>query len=150
MSLETKVAELTAAIDRLTQIIHLHGAGPVQQAPVVPAAPPVLPPAPPVAAPVVEVVVPEAPPAPPAPPPMPALPTFAPPPAAPVVEAVPFQSPQGLIEWATQAFHGLEAQQKGKGARLAEVLSSLGAPDLTSVRPDQYAAFVAGVAALHG
>ena len=143
MSLETKVAELTAAIDRLTQIIHLHGAGPVQQAPVVPAAPPVLPPAPPVAAP-------EAPPAPTAPPPMPALPTFAPPPAAPVVEAVPFQSPQGLIEWATQAFHGLEAQQKGKGARLAEVLSSLGAPDLTSVRPDQYAAFVAGVAALHG
>lgn len=126
MSLETKVAELTAAIDRLTQIIHLHGAGPVQQAPVVPAAPPVLPP------------------------PMPALPTFAPPPAVPVVEAVPFQSSQGLIEWATQAFHGLEAQQKGKGARLAEVLSSLGAPDLTSVRPDQYAAFVAGVAALHG
>lgn len=140
MSIETKIAELTAAVDRLTQIIHLHGAGPVTQAPIVPATPPVLPSAP-VAAPVVEAA--------PVAPPMPAPPTFAPsPPAYTLLAAVPFQSAQGLIEWATQAFHGLEAQQKGKGARLSEVLASLGAPDLTSVRPDQYAAFVAGVNAL--
>ena len=91
--------------------------------------------------------VPESPPAPaPVVVTMPSPPTFAPPPAVAPVEpplvAAPFYDIRGLTQYVMTAYTELGAQ---KGARIQEVLISLGCQRIDEVTPEQYAQLYAGV-----
>jgi len=133
MSIESKIDALTAAVLALTA--QLQSAAPAAPSYAPPAAQATIPPSPPLPA------------APVATPAMPAPPTWAPPaPAAPA--GAPFDSPQGLIDYATAAFHALEGQAAGKGASIENVVKQFGLAALTDLPPAGYAAFYAAVEAL--
>ena len=131
MSLELKIETLTAAVDRLTQIFHLHqGAAPVAAPMAAPVAAPVAPVAP-VAAPV-------------APPVMPPLPVFTvPAPVAPPL--VPFSDTKGLIDYVMVTYKAIGPD---KGAGIQNVLVTLGVANINDVKPEMYEYFYRAVEAL--
>lgn len=136
MSLESKIAELTEAVNRLIAVLNS------DQAPsITPAAAPV--PAPPAPAPVV--VPAPAPVAPPAPA-MPAPPAFVAP-AAPVASGAPFTDVKGLIDYVMASYKALGPQ---KGAEIQKVLVGLGYNNINDVKPEHYGALFQGVESLKG
>jgi hypothetical protein len=141
MSLESKIEALTVAVVALTAAMQNNQAAPApQMAATVPAAPPV----PQQAAPAAFAPPVQAAPAPAAA--MPAPPSFmAPPPAAPAPAGAPFTDSNGLIKYATDAYHTLG---EAKGPGLQNIIASLGHQNINDVRPDQYGAFYAAVEAL--
>ena len=138
MSLEAKIETLSVLIGELIKTLDKSNVTsvtpPVAHAPAVvsaapPAAPiPVVTPAPVVAA------------APIMPPP-PVFATAQTPPAG----AVPFSDSQSLIAYTMAAYKQLGGV---KGAGIQNVLTSLGASNLTDVKPEMYAQFHAGIEAL--
>lgn len=138
MSLEQKIDALTVAIVALTAQLQ-NGA---------PAAAPA---APQYAPPVAQATIPPSPPLPPVPaaaPTMPAPPAWSPPAAPAPPAGAPFSTPQGLIDYATAAFHALEAQATGKGATIEGVVKQFGLAALTDLPAAGYPAFYAAVEAL--
>ena len=138
MSLEAKIELLTEAVTRLIDALNTQ-----QTTIVAPSAPA---PQPQqvkevsvVAAPVQEVVQVQAAPA------MPAPPVF----AAPVVEAqptgAPFTDGKGLIDYVMSAYKAMGAE---KGARIQNVLVSLGYQNINDVKPEHYGALFQGIEAL--
>jgi hypothetical protein len=137
MSLESKIEDLTNAINALVAAM---GARPV---------------AAPAAAPAVVTITPTSPvpaPAPVAPTPvvpaMPAPPVFAPP--APVAPAAtlpkaPFTDQKSLIDYVMASYKTLGV---AKGAQIQQVLVSLGHQNINDVKPENYDALFAGVEAL--
>ena len=135
MSLEAKIETLSVLIGELIKTLDKsNGLSPVAPAPAVvstapPAAPiPVAPPAP--------VVV--------AAPVMPPPPVFASAPT-PAANALPFSDSTSLVAYVMGVYRQIGA---AKGAGIQNVLTSLGASNLTDVKPEQYAAFHAGIEAL--
>lgn len=131
MSLEAKIAELTAAVVALTTTIsRIEATGGV--IPSEPVSAPTPAPAPaPVAAPA------------PAAPAMPAPPVFeAPAPAAPA--AVPFSDNAGLLSYVMTTYKALGP----KGAEIQAILQGYGYTNVNDVKPEQYADFYAKVEAL--
>jgi hypothetical protein len=136
--LETKIELLTAAVVQLTIAIEQASklkpivdqvAERIQTTAAPVAAPvPVAPPAP-VAAPV---------------PVMPPPPVFASAPT-PAANALPFSDANTLVAYVMGVYRQIGA---AKGAGIQTVLTSLGAANLTDVKPEQYAAFHAGIEAL--
>ena len=138
MSLEVKIAELTAAVTTLTAIIQ-SGLPSTTVTPIATPAPVVIPvfTAPP--APVVPMTATS-----PAAAAMPPPPVFAMPPAA-AAPALPFSDSNTLIAYVMGVYKQVGPQ---KGAGIQNVLTSLGVVNLTDVKPEMYAAFYAGVEAL--
>ncbi len=140
MSLETKIEALTAAVVALTAAVANRGVP--QAAPTVAA--PVEAPAP---------IVPQSAPVAAAPMAMPPPPSFTPPMPPPVVAApvaAPVQGPlftdvKGLIQYTMETYRTLGP---AKGGQIQNVLKSLGVDNINSVKPEQFAAFYAGVEAL--
>lgn len=140
MSIENKLDALTAAITALTAAL---GA----RAPVVVAQP--------VEAPAIKTVEKVAPApvvveAPVAPAPVAAAPVMPPPPTfvAPVEPpkpAAPFTDAKGMIQYVTEAY---KTMGPTKGARIQEVITSIGVVNINEIVPDHYAALYAGVEAL--
>jgi pyruvate dehydrogenase E2 component (dihydrolipoamide acetyltransferase) len=129
MSLEAKLDALTAAVLGLTAAL---GQRTPQVSAPAPVAAPVAAPAPaPVAAPVVAAPV------------MPPPPAFfaAPAPAAPA-PAAPFSDAKGLMDYVMTKYKALGPE---KGAKIHGVLTSIGVQNINEVKPEQYAALVAGV-----
>jgi hypothetical protein len=142
MSLETKIEELTAAVNALVAVLQQKPAAP---APVpTPAATPVA------AAPAPVVAAPPAPvPVSPSNPVMPPPPVFeapAPAPAAPTAKA-PFTDQKTLITYVMESYKQLGPV---KGAQIQQVLGSLGVQNINEVKAEQHDAFFAGVEALKG
>ncbi len=140
MSLESKIELLTAAITHLTIAIEqANNLNPVvdqiaeKQAALAPTPAPTVAPAP--------VVAPVAPAPAAAMPPPPVFATAQTPPAG----AVPFSDSQSLIAYTMAAYKQLGGV---KGAGIQNVLTSLGASNLTDVKPEMYAQFHAGIEAL--
>lgn len=137
MSLEAKIETLSVLIGELIKTLDKpNGLSPVAPAPaVVPAAPPaaVVPAAPVVSAPVVAAA-----------PVMPPPPVFASAPT-PAANALPFSDSTSLVSYVMGVYRQIGA---AKGAGIQNVLTSLGASNLTDVKPEQYAAFHAGIEAL--
>ena len=130
MSLEAKLDALTAAVLGLTAALG-------QRTPQVSAPAPVAAPAPaPVAAPAPVVAAPV----------MPPPPAFfaAPAPAAPA-PAAPFSDAKGLMDYVMTKYKALGPE---KGAKIHGVLTSIGVQNINEVKPEQYAALVAGVEAI--
>ncbi len=138
MSLEAKIETLSVLIGELIKTLDKSNATPVTP-PVAPA--PAVVPAAPVAAP-----VPVATPAPVvvAAPVMPPPPVFASAPT-PAANALPFSDSTSLVSYVMGVYRQIGA---AKGAGIQNVLTSLGASNLTDVKPEQYAAFHAGIEAL--
>ena len=127
MSIEQNIAALTAAVIELTNVIKSKGAtvpaaAPVAQAPVINTPAPV-----------------------PMPATMPAPPTFIAPAAAPAPTAAPFTDGKGLIDYVMSSYKALGA---AKGALIQGVLTGLGYQNINDVKPEHYAALVAGIEAL--
>ena len=74
---------------------------------------------------------------------MPPPPVFTSAPAAPA--AVPFTDSASLVAYVMGVYRQIGPT---KGAGIQDVLTSVGAVNLTDVKPEQYAAFYAGVEAL--
>lgn len=141
MTIESKIEELTVAINKLTQALgakEVSAPAPVQQ---------------PAQQPVQAVVQPEppkqeAPAAPVQQPVMPAAPEFLAP-AAPVQQApvvsVPFDD---IVKYATESYQLLESQEVGKGAKLQGVIGELGIANISDTPRDKWADFYAKVEAL--
>jgi hypothetical protein len=136
MSLESKIETLSVIIGELIKTLDKSNATsvtpPVAPAPAVvstapPAAPiPVAPPAPVVAA----------------------APVMPPPPVFVTglsANALPFSDANTLVAYVMGVYRQIGA---AKGAGIQNVLTSLGASNLTDVKPEQYAAFHAGIEAL--
>ena len=138
MSLEAKIETLSVLIGELIKTLDKSNATSVTP-PVAPA--PAVVPAAPVAAP-----VPVATPAPVvvAAPVMPPPPVFASAPT-PAANALPFSDSTSLVSYVMGVYRQIGA---AKGAGIQNVLTSLGASNLTDVKPEQYAAFHAGIEAL--
>lgn len=140
MSLETKIETLSVLIGELIKTLDKNATLSV-------AAPAPAPVAAPVAAPAPEPVAPA--PAPvavaPAAPVMPPPPVFTSAPAAPA--AVPFTDSASLVAYVMGVYRQIGPT---KGAGIQDVLTSVGAVNLTDVKPEQYAAFYAGIEALKG
>lgn len=134
MSLEQKIEALTAAVVALTQQLQGGAAAPAASAPVDVAPAPQPTPAPVVTAPAM-----------PAPPSFAAAPTPAP--AAPVLTgpAAPFNTPQGLMEYTMNSYKAMGPE---KGAKIQQVLTSLGHANINDIKPEQYGQFYAGVEAI--
>lgn len=137
MSLESKIETLSVLIGELIKTLDKNATLSVAApAPVAPA---------PVAAPAPEPVAP----APVAPvataPVMPPPPVFTSAPAAP--SALPFTDGASLVSYVMGVYRQIGP---AKGAGIQNVLTSLGAVNLTDVKPEQYAAFYAGIEALKG
>ena len=138
MSLEAKIELLTEAVARLIDALNS------QTAIVAPSAPAPQPQPVKAAVPVVE----EGPVPPAAPTPAPAMPA---PPVfvAPVVEAAPTGAPftdgKGLIDYVMSAYKAMGAE---KGARIQNVLVSLGYQNINDVKPEHYGALFQGIEAL--
>src|SRR5574343_353648 len=81
----------------------------------------------------------------PAAPVMPPPPVFTSAPAAPA--AVPFTDSASLVAYVMGVYRQIGPT---KGAGIQDVLTSVGAVNLTDVKPEQYAAFYAGIEALKG
>lgn len=132
MSLEAKIEANTAAILKLIAVLESKQA--VAAAPVAAPEPVVAQVASvvaPVAAPVVE---------------MPALPVFAAAPA-PVAQTsgAPFTDSKGLIQYVMDAYRQMGAE---KGAKIQNVLVSMGYQNINDVKPEHYGALFAGVEGL--
>lgn len=140
MSLEAKIELLTEAVTRLIDALNS------QTTIVAPSAPAPQPQPVKEAVPVVE-EVPVAPAAPTPAPAMPAPPVF----VAPVVEAAPTGAPftdgKGLIDYVMSAYKAMGAE---KGARIQNVLVSLGYANINDVKPEHYGALFQGIEALKG
>ena len=128
MSLESKIETLTVAILELIKTLD-KGAALTTAAPT-PSPEAYVAPAPVAAAPVAPVM-----------PPPPVF-TSAPAPAA---TALPFSDSTSLVAYVMGVYRQIGA---AKGAGIQNVLASLGASNLTDVKPEQYAAFHAGIEAL--
>ena len=140
MSLEAKIETLSVLIGELIKTLDKSNATSVTP-PVAPApAPAVVSTAPPAAP------VPVATPAPvvDAAPIMPPPPVFASAPT-PAANALPFSDANTLVSYVMGVYRQIGA---AKGAGIQNVLTSLGASNLTDVKPEQYAAFHAGIEAL--
>ena len=141
MSLEAKIELLTESVTRLIDALNAQ-----QTAIVAPSAPAPQPQPVKEAVPVVE-EVPVAPAAPTPAPAMPAPPVF----VAPVVEAAPTGAPftdgKGLIDYVMSAYKAMGAE---KGARIQNVLVSLGYANINDVKPEHYGALFQGIEALKG
>ncbi len=146
MSIESEIQMLTAAIKALTDAV-ISSAAPVVEKPVkapkavaapvvaeVVAAPVV---APVVAAPVITAPVAAA---------MPAPPSFLPPTVPAASVGVPFSDGKSLIEWTMKMYRELGTN----GAKIQDVLLSLGMSNINDLPADKYAAFHNGVMALKG
>ena len=135
MSLEAKIELLTEAVTRLIDALNS------QTTIVAPSAPAPQP------QPVKEATVVPAPAAPTPAPAMPAPPVF----VAPVVEAAPTGAPftdgKGLIDYVMSAYKAMGAE---KGARIQNVLVSLGYANINDVKPEHYGALFQGIEALKG
>jgi hypothetical protein len=79
----------------------------------------------------------------PAPAPAPVFVAVAATPAA--APTVPFTDHPGLLKWIMDSYQKLGAE---KGAQIQTVLGSIGVRNINDVKPDQWAALVAGVSAL--
>lgn len=136
MSLETKIETLSVLIGELIKTLDKNATlsvaapAPVAPAPVAPAPEPVAP------APVAVA---------PAAPVMPPPPVFTSAPAAP--SALPFTDGASLVSYVMGVYRQIGPT---KGAGIQDVLTSVGAVNLTDVKPEQYAAFYAGIEALKG
>ena len=136
MSLESKIETLSVLIGELIKTLDKFNATsvtpPVAPAPaVVPAAPPAAP-------------VPVATPA----PVVAAAPVMPPPPVFVTglsANALPFSDSTSLVSYVMGVYRQIGA---AKGAGIQNVLTALGASNLTDVKPEQYAAFHAGIEAL--
>lgn len=75
---------------------------------------------------------------------MPAPPTFAAPvvPPAPAAPAVPFSDSKGLLDYVMAKYKALGPE---KGAKIHNVLLTIGVQNINDVKPEQYAALFAGV-----
>ena len=135
MSLETKIETLSVLIGELIKTLDKNATLSVAApAPVAPA--PVAAPAPEPAAPAPVAVAPAA-------PVMPPPPVFTSATAAP--SALPFTDGASLVSYVMGVYRQIGP---AKGAGIQDVLTSVGAINLTDVKPEQYAAFYAGVEAL--
>ena len=138
--LETSISELCAAVVTLTQVIQSINSS-VSSAPLTPIATPAPTPAPVVIpvftappAPVAPVAAPVMPPAAVMPPP----PVFAVPVAPVGAPVLPFTDGPSLVAYVMRSY---KEMQPTKGARIQNVLASMGCQNLTDVKPEQYAAF---------
>jgi len=138
MSLEAKIETLSVLIGELIKTLDKSNATPVT--PPVAHAPAVVSPAPPAAP--IPVVTPA--PVVAAAPVMPPPPVFATAPT-PAANALPFSDANTLVSYVMGVYRQIGA---AKGAGIQNVLTSLGAANLTDVKPEQYAAFHAGIEAL--
>ncbi len=126
MSIEQQIESLTSAVKELTLVIKSMVA-------------PVAAPAPaPVAAPVAVAA------------PAPAAPAMPPPPSfltpvEPPQPATPFTDTRGMIQYVTDAYKAMGAQ---KGARIQEIILSLGVQNNNDITPEQYPALYTGIEAL--
>lgn len=142
MSLESKIETLSVLIGELIKTLDKNATlsvaapAPVAPAPVAAPAPEPVAPAPVAPAPVAPVAT-----APVMPPP----PVFTSAPAAP--SALPFTDGASLVSYVMGVYRQIGP---AKGAGIQNVLTSLGAVNLTDVKPEQYAAFYAGIEALKG
>ena len=135
MSLESKIETLSVLIGELIKTLDKNATLSVAApAPVAPA--PVTAPAPEPAAPAPVAVAPAA-------PMMPPPPVFTSATAAP--SALPFTDGASLVSYVMGVYRQIGP---AKGAGIQDVLTSVGAINLTDVKPEQYAAFYAGVEAL--
>lgn len=136
MSLESKIETLSVLIGELIKTLDKSNATPVT--PPVAHAPAVVSAAPPAAP------IPVAPPA----PVVAAAPVMPPPPVFVTglsASALPFNDANTLVSYVMGVYRQIGA---AKGAGIQNVLTSLGASNLTDVKPEQYAAFHAGIEAL--
>ena len=134
MSLESKIETLSVLIGELIKTLDKSNVTPVTP----PVAPAVVPTAPPAAP------VPVATPA----PVVAAAPVMPPPPVFVTglsANALPFSDSTSLVAYVMGVYRQIGA---AKGAGIQNVLTSLGASNLTDVKPEQYAAFHAGIEAL--
>ena len=138
MSLEAKIETLSVLIGELIKTLDKSNVTSVTP-PVAPA-PAVIPAAPPAAPIPVATTVPVVAAAPIMPPP----PVFATAPT-PAANALPFSDANTLVAYVMGVYRQIGA---AKGAGIQNVLTSLGASNLTDVKPEQYAAFHAGIEAL--
>lgn len=149
MSLESKIETLSVLIGELIKTLDknatLSVAAPAPVAPAPVAAPAPEPAAAPVAAPAPEPVAPAPVAVAPAAPVMPPPPVFTSAPAAPA--AVPFTDSASLVAYVMGVYRQIGPT---KGAGIQDVLTSVGAVNLTDVKPEQYAAFYAGIEVLKG
>ena len=77
---------------------------------------------------------------------MPPLPTFVAPVEAPsLVSVVPFTDTKSMIQYVTEAYKAMGTE---RGAKIQDVILSLGVHHLNEIMPDQYGALYAGVEAL--
>lgn len=130
MSLESKIETLSVLIGELIKTLDKSNVTSVTP-PVAPA--PAVVPAAVVSAPVVAAA-----------PIMPPPPVFASAPT-PAANALPFSDANTLVAYVMGVYRQIGA---AKGAGIQNVLTSLGASNLTDVKPEQYAAFHAGIEAL--
>lgn len=138
MSLETKIETLSVLIGELIKTLDKNATLSVAApAPVAPA-PVTVAPAPEPVAPAPVAVAPAA-------PVMPPPPVFTSAPAAP--SALPFTDGASLVSYVMGVYRQIGPT---KGAGIQDVLTSVGAVNLTDVKPEQYAAFYAGIEALKG
>lgn len=137
MSLETKIDNLVSVIDKLVIAIESLNKTSAPQ-PVVTAT---VPPPAPVAAPVPQVMATSYQPRAVA---MPPPPSFT---AAPVVTGpvAPFNDPRGMIQYVTEAYRTMGPE---KGAKIQNVISSLGVQNINDIQAEHYGALFAGVEAL--
>ena len=142
MSLEAKIETLSVLIGELIKTLDKSNATPVTP-PVAPA---------PAPAPAVVSAAPPAAPIPVAPtaPVVAAAPIMPPPPVfasglTVAANALPFSDSTSLVSYVMGVYRQIGA---AKGAGIQNVLTSLGASNLTDVKPEQYAAFHAGIEAL--
>lgn len=118
MSLEQKIEALTAAVVALTQQLQGGAAAPAASAPVVVA------------------------PAMPAPPSFAAAPVAAPMAPTPTGPAAPFSNAQGLMAYTMESYKAMGPE---KGAKIQQVLTSMGYANINDIKPEQYGQFYAGV-----
>ena len=138
MSLESKIETLSVLIGELIKTLDKSNATSVT--PSVAPAPAVVSAAPPAAP--VPVATPT--------PTVAAVPVMPPPPVfasapTPAANALPFNDANTLVSYVMGVYRQIGA---AKGAGIQNVLTSLGASNLTDVKPEQYAAFHAGIEAL--
>lgn len=138
MSLEAKIETLSVLIGELIKTLDKNATLSVAAPAPVPVAPAPVAPAP--IAPTPEPVAPVA-----TAPVMPPPPVFTSAPAAP--SALPFTDGASLVSYVMGVYRQIGP---AKGAGIQDVLTSVGAVNLTDVKPEQYAAFYAGIEALKG
>lgn len=66
-------------------------------------------------------------------------------PVEPPKPATPFTDTRGMIQYVTDAYKAMGAQ---KGARIQEIILSLGVQNINDITPEQYPALYTGIEAL--